>query len=258
MKFLISFIFIFLFVSCKQETTSSNTGSNTPNIPPVSVNVLIQPYIDSFESLYQVDIDFSVTFDTDNATGGNTSLGSTVGVCRTYTSGRREVLVNKTWWDSQSNLNRKILIYHELGHCKFNRDHDYELDSSGNRICLTTNANGECTEYKYRTFSGNPSKPISMMYPVINPISSNYNSDTNYYNYELKNPKPQSWETPELSSWNTAYSNYVSSLAIQDDSYSVYALSDEQYIETVVPQDTETNIRPKYTNEGCVEHIDDL
>ncbi len=54
------------------------------------------------------------------------------GVCYTYTDGSKEIIIRKEWWDSHTDDYRKSLIYHELGHCRLNREHlDDTVESHG-------------------------------------------------------------------------------------------------------------------------------
>lgn len=54
------------------------------------------------------------------------------GVCYTYTDGSKEIIIRKEWWDGHTDDYRKSLIYHELGHCRLNREHlDDTVESLG-------------------------------------------------------------------------------------------------------------------------------
>lgn len=50
-----------------------------------------------------------------------------VGVCIKYYSGKREILINETAWNEFSDVKKEILIFHELGHCALDREHDDSL-----------------------------------------------------------------------------------------------------------------------------------
>ena len=51
-----------------------------------------------------------------------------VGRCLKYKSGKRKVQILKSWWDENTQYEiRENLVYHELGHCSFNRDHDDKI-----------------------------------------------------------------------------------------------------------------------------------
>lgn len=50
-----------------------------------------------------------------------------VGVCIKYSSGEREILIRESAWNTFSDRKKEILIFHELGHCALNREHDNTL-----------------------------------------------------------------------------------------------------------------------------------
>ncbi len=87
-----------------------------------------KPFVDSFTSNARTYLskptfvvgDIPVNF-------GDTSNNEFDGVCNSYSDGSKEVLIKKSWWDKASNHQKEVMIYHELGHCSLNRDHDGEL-----------------------------------------------------------------------------------------------------------------------------------
>lgn len=46
------------------------------------------------------------------------------GVCHEYSDGLKEIIIRKEWWDSESESSRRLMIFHELGHCSLGRDHN--------------------------------------------------------------------------------------------------------------------------------------
>ncbi|OUR96854.1 hypothetical protein A9Q84_10985 [Halobacteriovorax marinus] len=60
---------------------------------------------------------------------GDTENTSFDGVCNTYSDGTKEVIIKQSWWNSASVHQREVMIFHELGHCSLNRDHDSEIIS---------------------------------------------------------------------------------------------------------------------------------
>ncbi len=136
-----------------------------PYPAPGGISEDIEPFVRDFEGIYNVSITYAVIFDDENETGGsNPSGGTTVGVCRVWTNGKREVLVNRAWWNSKGTLPRRLLIYHELGHCSFDRDHEDRDYSNG--------------------------MPFSIMKPILNPVITWYTSHANYYLGEMTSPIP--------------------------------------------------------------------
>jgi hypothetical protein len=49
--------------------------------------------------------------------------GNNSGVCLITLEGNREILLDEDYWNLSSDLNKEMLIAHELGHCLCNRDH---------------------------------------------------------------------------------------------------------------------------------------
>jgi hypothetical protein len=71
---------------------------------------------------YNTLIDFPVTFDHTGETDG------AIGLCRhNYATNERSVTISFKWWQENKDVDmREQLIYHELGHCHFDRDHRRE------------------------------------------------------------------------------------------------------------------------------------
>lgn len=57
---------------------------------------------------------------------GNTENEAFEGVCFSYPDGTTEVIIREAWWNSASQSLKESLLFHELGHCVLNRDHDNE------------------------------------------------------------------------------------------------------------------------------------
>lgn len=89
-----------------------------------SINPAFDTYIESFEEeariMYLNDNfvigDIPINF-------GDTENVQFQGVCFLYPNGDREVIVRKEWWDAVTEIKKETLIFHELGHCKLDRDH---------------------------------------------------------------------------------------------------------------------------------------
>lgn len=54
------------------------------------------------------------------------------------------VIVDRTYWDSGTDLEREFLVFHELGHCVLNREHLDEADAHGNCISIMTSGTAQC------------------------------------------------------------------------------------------------------------------
>lgn len=55
---------------------------------------------------------------------GDTTKPNYDGVCLLYPDGTKEVIIKKSWWKSANKVSKKIMIFHELGHCRLGRKHD--------------------------------------------------------------------------------------------------------------------------------------
>ncbi|MBC7420649.1 MAG: hypothetical protein H7328_07970 [Bdellovibrio sp.] len=171
-----AFIFAGLLQSCMPykngQSPSSTDSSYAPpsdsGTAPVYDNATLQGNKDDFENTYHAVVSFSIGMKSGsyfNSSGGNTVIG----VCEIYSDGSKKVWFNQDWWNNPSTTSnaRKILYFHELGHCYFNRTHDS------------------------RTYSGG--RPYSMMNPIIDPVLFYYNSSSVYkagYIQELGSPTP--------------------------------------------------------------------
>lgn len=96
--------------------------------------------------------------------------GSTVGLCSRWSSGYRQIQVDRDYWSYADEGHKQELIDHELGHCDLGRDHVYATDAIGD--------------------------PISIMYPYVFGIYTS--ADFTYYMHELFHPAPGTIEQPSI------------------------------------------------------------
>ena len=206
--------------------SSGGDGGDTPPTagPGTGINVAIQPFVDQFQTAFAATISFKVDFDTIGATGSSSGSGTTVGVCRTWSNGDREVLINKDWWNGTTDPYRKILIFHELGHCYFNRSHD-----------STKETNVASPYYNM---------PRSIMYPVINPIVTWYNTSGAFGSYASY----PDYYHQELSGAIT-----FSSGTVEAGSYDPNAGTYEEYIPS---HEEDPTVVPHDHSDGCVHFVE--
>lgn len=138
---------------------SPNPSVPTPTIEQISEE--LEVFVEEFENGYNLPVTYPVLFDDGAKTGGVNGQGTTIGLCETYSNGNRFVYINRAWFQNaqRTMVQKKILIFHELGHCSMSRNHDSRTYGNG--------------------------MPYSIMYPVINAIVSNYVANENYYLTEL-------------------------------------------------------------------------
>jgi hypothetical protein len=91
------------------------------------------------------------------------------------------VKISKKKWDTLSQLNRKLLMYHEWAHCTLKRDH--------------TEDNGFLC-------------PISIMHPYISPTSSCYLAFKEWYDRELFT-NPNKTKLIDKENYETVYSTNI-------------------------------------------------
>lgn len=140
-------------------------ASAEPTFPTASADQL-EFLVAEFEKTYQAG---PFTFPIDFKPGSymNSSSGNTIiGVCEIYSDGSKKVHMNEDWWPSGTELQKRILVYHELGHCHFNRAHDSRLFSDGH--------------------------PYSVMHPIIDALVAHFTNFKSYYLSELSGPAAQS------------------------------------------------------------------
>ena len=82
---------------------------------PVGVPSEIQPYVDSFENEYHLQV--STTFTLIN-------VGQEGGIFGQCFRSSNWILINEEYWDYV--IDKQHLIWHELGHCTLGLSHDYE------------------------------------------------------------------------------------------------------------------------------------
>ena len=120
--------------------------------PIVQAKELAQ-HIELFEAIYKTQTNYSVTI--------GELPDNMAGVCRVWTDGRREVVLDAAYYNANANNANVIeqLVFHELGHCTFDFAHRSELLSNG--------------------------YPKSIMYPYAFGHLSYYNTYRTYYFAEL-------------------------------------------------------------------------
>jgi hypothetical protein len=220
MKFLI----LLLLFSCKQNI---NIVKQPPIITPTknvaNADPLFKPFSYAFQLLYNINVDLPIVMDSTN----QLEKKGVAGLCQIYQNGDKKVLVSPSWWNckqyglsgnciiTRPDIEKRVLIFHELGHCLLNRDHDYEYNPDGTKVCDSYDSTNNCIAYKYRLDA--IGKPLSIMYPIMETINYFYYLSVDYYDYELSNTYPQSWDAYSLNLWNTNYQMHVQNLPQQSN-----------------------------------------
>ena len=74
----------------------------------------------------------------------NIEKGGTLGQCKSYSDGSKQIVIDQPFWDRASELEREYVVFHELGHCLLGRDHDDTKDASGKCISIMQSGEGGC------------------------------------------------------------------------------------------------------------------
>jgi hypothetical protein len=121
----------------------------------------LSEYVEKFRQLYNVPANIEIKF---------ADLEIMIaGVCYSYGNSHEDnyIEIDRDYFDMYSNIEREELIFHELGHCIFNRDHTTE-------------------RMMYKSYS----VPISIMYPYMFGGSWFYEQNlTHYYDELVKGKK---------------------------------------------------------------------
>jgi hypothetical protein len=184
MQKILLILFTFFLAACGSNSDDEGTPTPYPGVACDSVKFncsSIEHYVDLFSQRYSIDVNYIVSFDNENETGGSGSAGTTVGVCRIWSSGTREVLINEDWWVDRlkisRTLNRNIITYianqynYDFGSIQQRRNGELILNNiitTGNNISVI----GDAVIVKKKEFEGNQSCPAK--YP-----KKTYNASTN-------------------------------------------------------------------------------
>lgn len=93
-----------------------------------STDSSFSPYITSFEAYGK-----NLTGDANFKVGdipinfGTPEETSFQAVCYIYSNNAREIIVRPEWWQGASEDDKESIIFHELGHCRLDREHDDEV-----------------------------------------------------------------------------------------------------------------------------------
>lgn len=175
MRFILFSFLLFLFGCGKSDDYGSSPYSSYPAYSSPAENL-----ISEYESLFKVSVDFPVYVN--NEKTGSTPQGYKIlGLCIIESNGQKSVYINKDWWDSKKEKDQRVLLYHELTHCVFNRGHDDRKYANG--------------------------MPFSIMSSVINPVLRFYLKYERYYLNEIVNPEAGNLAPETTSTFITTEEN---------------------------------------------------
>lgn len=68
-----------------------------------------------------------------------------IGLCRSYSNGDHEILLDERYWNQATYNEKEFLLFHELGHCVLDKEHDNTQDNNGNCISIMQSGTGGCS-----------------------------------------------------------------------------------------------------------------
>jgi hypothetical protein len=81
------------------------------------IDPVFQPYIDEYIAYKDAPLNYYIPIQFTDLSG------YTVGLCTRWSTGERQIQIDKAYWDAMTEGERIQTIAHELGHCDLNRDH---------------------------------------------------------------------------------------------------------------------------------------
>jgi hypothetical protein len=111
----------------------------------LSVSPELQPYLDSFEEEARargIDLDFDVNPVTANF--NRIPNSGIAGQCFRNPDIPNSISIDLVFWNTQDEIGKEFLMYHELGHCAIGREHRDETDSFNTCLSIMHSVVGIC------------------------------------------------------------------------------------------------------------------
>ena len=127
--------------TCVLLLLMSNCSKQTDSTIETELQIHFDTFLNEAEahdlniSLDQIDIGAYVE---------NIEKGGTLGQCKSYSDGSKQIVIDQPFWDNANDLEREYVVFHELGHCLLGRDHDDTKDVSGNCMSIMQSGDGGC------------------------------------------------------------------------------------------------------------------
>lgn len=135
--------FILLFVSCQQDFNVQEESQQLEGDIPSE----LAPYFLSFKEEASAR-GLAINYETANVTAEISEIdqGSVAGTCTTNGHTIRHIRIDQGFWDRAPQLQREMVIYHELGHCILGRGHTEGSFDSGICRSIMRSGLGSCRD----------------------------------------------------------------------------------------------------------------
>ena len=112
-------IFSLLLSSCGYEPKQINYTDLRTRENSI-IDPVFYPFLATFQNYYNVKIrNTHVIF-----ASTNDIIAKTSGICSMATNQKNLIMINIDYWEESNVFGKEQLLFHELGHCVFNLDHD--------------------------------------------------------------------------------------------------------------------------------------
>jgi hypothetical protein len=115
---MLSILSVALIVGCGKSLQDVISMGKKP-YSKSKTNEVFRPYIRSFVEEFNVSVRVPIVLKKLHA--------NKAGVCLVWSDGYREIQINSTHWQFFTEEQKEQLVFHELGHCVFDLDHDDSL-----------------------------------------------------------------------------------------------------------------------------------
>ncbi len=140
-------LFFFIFQGCTADdlvSAEERTQEVNEKTYP-QVDEALWPFFEKFED-EALKRGLSIDLSAQGIVGQISEISETdvAGRCNYHSQQPELVTIDKTFWNSATNLWREMVVFHELGHCQLIRDHRESLDRNGQCRSIMASGIGGC------------------------------------------------------------------------------------------------------------------
>lgn len=133
LKTYISVLMILVFLSCSEEKQEQ------------TIDAELQKYFQSFQQEARSrGVDLNLEDEQIDGYISNISGQGVIGNCTRYASGKKELTIDTDHWNTSTDSEKELVVFHELGHCILGRVHTEEKDRQGKCVSIMTAGKGAC------------------------------------------------------------------------------------------------------------------
>lgn len=130
-----SFFRFFLFLVCLIIASCVKEQNDNLIAEELFIDEALAPYFERFkEEGAKRGLDIDLVERRIEGYIANLDGDNVVGQCSYSATSPRRVTIDQSYWNQVTDLQRELVIFHELGHCYLERSH---LDDQTNRACIS-------------------------------------------------------------------------------------------------------------------------